>query len=467
MLKKKAMNLIIIMLLISISTIGCSNQSVNNGENSIKGNKEEGNNTESVQLNTKEVLNSGVEQTLNISIYEEDEFYNEAAKKFMDKYPHVKVNVNSFTAPNLIEMPGGAVMSTAPSPEQTEEKYITKLNTELMSGRAGDIIVDLNSLPLVKYIESGNLMELNYYLQNDDEINLDEYYDNVIDAHENSKGKLYALPISFSMDTLGLNMELAREAGVNVNIDKDYYSIKDATSMGMEILEKVEGNNIVLFLQRPISLVFMDISNNYNKYINHEEKKAYFDSEDFYTILTTYKNLYDNGYFKDYDYLKDELIITDGWGGQDAYFQLHPDNEYKYKPQAGDNGEIDCISSTVSINSSSQNKALAWEFIKFLLSEEIQSSKQIIFTPVYKKAFISNSKEYVSYLQSKGNDYLKADEYIELYDGWAKTINHHYCKDLNIRNFIVEELEDLFSGKKSAKDTQKSLQNKITTYLNE
>ena len=83
------------------------------------------------------------------------------------------------------------------------EAGITKLNTDLISGKIPDILVvnTYNHLPIDSYIAKGMFADLNEFINNDPEINRSDYFENILDAAQ-TNGKLYRLFSHFYIQTV-------------------------------------------------------------------------------------------------------------------------------------------------------------------------------------------------------------------------------------------------------------------------
>jgi len=128
-----------------------------------------------------------------------------------------------------------------------------------------------------------------------------------------------------------------------------------------------------------------------------------------------------------------------------------------------------------AINSNSKNKNTAWEFIKTLLSDEIQNDPDCWLggIPINRSALEPARK--VIELRGYGfrpsplNDDNRQDweNYLKYLDELSDRINTYALHDDRIDGWIEEEVSLYFMGEKSAKDVAKALQNKISLYLSE
>ena len=121
----------------------------------------------------------------------------------------------------------------------------------------------------------------------------------------------------------------------------------------------------------------------------------------------------------------------------------------------------------LALNSASENKDLAWEFIKYLLSEEVQSQPSVHGLAVNRKGFEAAVERYYNYYTDNGNSTVDQEEYRELLENWMEQINDCDTVDSDIWTLIEEENAKFFQGEQTAQDTASILQRKIEQYFNE
>ncbi|MCC2683729.1 MAG: hypothetical protein K0R75_628, partial [Paenibacillaceae bacterium] len=114
------------------------------------------------------------QKTVTISVMTSDRFLELAKQKFEASHPDIRIEIKeSVAAPSMptggpfgAGAPGGpggngpagqnkSVMLSKPDPKNIE-KYVSTVNTELMSGKASDIIA-MDSLPFKKYADKNLL----------------------------------------------------------------------------------------------------------------------------------------------------------------------------------------------------------------------------------------------------------------------------------------------------------------------
>jgi ABC-type glycerol-3-phosphate transport system substrate-binding protein len=119
-------------------------------------------------------------------------------------------------------------------------------------------------------------------------------------------------------------------------------------------------------------------------------------------------------------------------------------------------------------------KPEAWEFIKLLLSDEVQSSADMYFFAVNLdslkvQAKLQLSQDYMYDMYKKQGRNVKplvqADvDLVNKMIGESETIRYY---DSKAGKIVSDGVNEFFSGKKTAEETAKLIQNKINIYLGE
>lgn len=135
----------------------------------------------------------------------------------------------------------------------------------------------------------------------------------------------------------------------------------------------------------------------------------------------------------------------------------------------------------LAINGKSANKQEAWQFVKFLLSEEMQTAMELNGFAVNKRAGKTNENALKELgqpnasgksmkLMINGKEFTPKpanDHDIERIEQALNGIKAYAESDPKITKIVAEETAPFFQGQKSAEDTAKVIQNKAGTYLQE
>lgn len=189
-----------------------------------------------------------------------------------------------------------------------------------------------------------------------------------------------------------------------------------------------------------------------------------------------------------YESGKDKPLLACRWGIRDIY-----DNQPGNAVLSGvlfDDGLHGAVSSysVFSVNSNSANQEGAWEFLRFLLGEEMQSAPRGLSSPVLKSAFkewIKKDLEWVNWMGEDDHSYPDIQDGEVNYtrkvfrkgDFTESVINEYIDTMENARmlpvrtepllDIICEEAAYYFNGSKGVEDTAEVIQNRVQLYLDE
>jgi multiple sugar transport system substrate-binding protein len=432
-------------------------------------------------------------KTVTLSVMTSDRFLELAKQKYETLHPDTKINIKEYAAApqTSTEAKGQGqqmMIMAKPDPKNTE-KYATSVGAELMSGKASDVIVT-SGLPYQKYADKKLLENISDLMSKDASFKKDNYYAGIFDAMKYN-GSLYTVPIK-----VGLNMWLGNQAILSdQQIDDSKWTWADfkkkASAMVSDKNNDGKPDTYPLGKMEPDQLMTLMLNSSFAKYVDVGAKKAKFDTPDFINMLKLAKSMYD-----------DKVILADNadpnnvvfqpkgnvlmymdmytmpkmsFDGRGGYYNLPSDNEAK--------GTQFTSSLPLAINSKSANKKEAWEFVKYLLSDEMQSARELSGIAVNK----NGAKAQIDFLKTLGtggeggsgkgmklmiNGKAMAVEPATEQDVTAmeKVLNNisvYAESDMKITTIVTEETAPFFQGQKSAEEVAKVIQNKVSTYLQE
>ena len=419
-------------------------------------------------------------QELTISSYFPSPYLNEAAKAFQKENPQIKVTIHTFqTDGGTIKSAGGEMTKGDDDPNHSLENYVTYLNTAFMSGQADDMIL-LTWLPVERYAQSGYLLDLSDYIQSDQTITEETYYTNILRANT-YKNMIYSIPMSFGVNVLGCNEEAVQRSGLSRELfeieywdfDKmeQLYSGVSGTDSKQITLQTNSGTSIFLELFQLESYRFIDIEN----------KNVSIDSKEFIELLERCKSFEAQGMLNKEENNESYSLFTNKMGESNRVYQSHylekPEGISFVRPLTNTKGEI-AISTglQMSITKDAKNANLCWEFIRFMLSQEMQDSPELSGSClVNKEANKMHQQRLVkqavkSLKQEKLKYALSEDELLELLlkdlDKWSQAKMVKYPPSAII-DVVAEEVSLYFNEGKSAEEVAKKLQNKVYVMVNE
>lgn len=359
------------------------------------------------------------------------------------------------------------------------------LNTEVAD------IINLNGAGnFYSYAEKGLFADLNEMFEADGTIQKDDYFANALEGYE-IDGKLYTIPIFFSVET-----SVGQESKWG---DKSTISLE-------ELLEMAEEDPAMEFLYCSTKDMWLINALIYRmeQYVDFDKGECYFESEEFikelqfancfpkeFQLRSWEENSEESiAYYRSgkslsqqvYNFEWTEIQHLKGVYGEDIVFVGYP----------GTSDDKGTISSEflLGIYEDSENKEGAWEFIKFLLSEEYQTTVFSYYVPLHKEVFEQRMQNaMVPHMEKnlEGEEYEVAATthiYGNSSDGIKIPVYHatqeevDMCRyvitnatvrrwDARINSIICEESGAYFSGQKSAEDVASVIQKRVSLYLSE
>lgn len=437
--------------------------------------------------------------TVTISALKSDRFLEAAIEKYKEIRPDITVELKTYAAapesaaPNSSKGAAGGktaltknqIVSGLNDPKDIE-KYVSTLNTEIMTGKAPDII-SVDPLPYEKYADKKLLADLNAIIEADQSFDIGEYYGNIMDSVK-YKGSLYAIPIRYGISMLTGDKTLLDDPSTGVDFSK--WTWQDFKELSQRLIGSGSQSMSALANVSELELLKYVMGSSYDKFIDMENRKADFNNAEFQAMLNFCKELIDE---KLVDIRTEEVMTNRGntlfsisnvnmptnflmfpqmrFNGSGKLYQL-PDN-------SGLNGIPFSSDLMLSINNNSKNQKEAWEFIKFLLSGEMQTAVELMGFPVHKEATEESVRQLNEKLGSgkvkmamggpEGQVELKpvSDEDITAMVKALENVNRYDGADREILSIILEEANSFFKGQKPVEAVTDLIQSRISMYLSE
>jgi len=420
---------------------------------------------------------------VTMTVMTKDRFLTEAEQKFEAAHPDIDIQIEEIV-PADTSSGDKVIMKAGPdSGEKPEDvdKYVNSVNTAIMSGNASDIVA-VEHLPVDKYAEKGLLTDWNELAAKDGSFNKSDYYENIFGGVSSGNG-LYGIPVSFSLDVMLGDASLLKQNGLD---DKTWTWDE---FVGLLEKTKTEGQ-FGIAMMTPEKLLAYVSESVYEQLVKKDGASVTFDAGAFQAYMEKIKKLYDSN-----------LATAERVGPNASFSHINMRNpiDIVMVPQMGGNskallrppgtGKDEGIpfksSQVLGLNAKSKAKDAAWTFVKFLLSEETQSSMALMNYPVNKAALKNKLVETQQMLTGKGDGQGKkgkiimkgpdgkeiqptlTDEDISKVLDSMPSVGKYTNQDPKVLSMIADESAAYFSGSKPADAVAKSLANRINTYLNE
>lgn len=367
------------------------------------------------------------------------------------------------------------------------EDAMNRMNIEITTGNSLDII-KLDNMYEKTYCEAGILEDINSFIDDDLEINREDYIPNILSAFE-TNGKLYGLTPNFSIKTLiGKKSEIG---------DQNSWTINEMRAC---IESKASGTLAFEYESKDAALLYSCLAN-MDRFINWETGECNFDTDEFQYILE-FANTID-GEDMELNDMDEEIIPAMIQSGELLLMQTDIMNVRTYQLyQAICKDDMNCIGFPVESGSgsliqagvfklgmlsTSEHKEGVWEFLRSFLTEDYQMNISGYYFPIMNKALDTVFEEAMASQNSaeqSGNreetpkvSFENARWHIEPHaatqaeiDAVRKLIlsaHSTYYIDIDIYNIISEESKTYFSGEKTVEEAVKIIQNRLSTYVKE
>lgn len=472
-LKKKIIFLIIAMIAVCMTS--CGKEAVEPESDALVVSREELDTTGEVK-ETEDVKKAYVQPEMkgeiNINVYESSEWLETAASMFTKKYPDMKVNIHDFfNGTDVLINTGSGETAIARPSGQTREDYISQLNTEILSGEADDIIITSIGLPIERYIKMGIFEDLSSYLEGAEEINDSNYYMNIFDACKTEKGALYQFPISaFAVPTVRFDKKLIENTGIGPAPNTTAISFREALELGKQMYDASTLPNTFLGAGDAKNMIGDIYTKTVISSINYDTGEVELDKEKIKEYLTIIEELKAYKFVpSDFDLLNEECHIPSSIQyTQDieaAAFMLQGENAtFQWKSDDGKVYLSPYFALDFGITSQSKNKELSWEFLKFLVSEEVQTLPTCPWSGVHKSGLKARVE---GYLTTAGYAQEDAQKIVSTVEGWVLQINAYRPENTDLIQISEGTLNEYAEGKTTAEETINNLISRLEQYMNE
>lgn len=388
-----------------------------------------------------------------------------------------------------------------------------KVYLELLAGTGPDILLNFSGYS--QFNSDTVLVDLNQYIDGENGLNRDEYFDNVFRAFE-TNGKMYQIPVCVDIEGLLGNKTLIGErTGWTYS---EFNQIVEGLPEEVSVFEDMEYETLLDHL----------LEHSMSKLIDYEKKEVYFDGDEFKQILQIAKK-YGLAELPEYDdyYAIDDMYYTDVDGmympmpapGGEEYVspedrmdegllalmesRVYSLSEYARKsdlcngnaiyvgmPSPDGSGVSARPMMTCAIAASSPNKDEAWDFIKHLFDEEAQYkyTKSWYSIALNRKAFdrinddeIEENQRMIQEFEAYKEGF--GDDDIDMYDWWGiteiteedragyqalvETISSISSTDMAVLGIIKEEAAAYFADQQSLDAVCNNIQNRTTNIVRE
>lgn len=401
--------------------------------------------------------------SLTVYSLEDHSTVRQAASQFQSEHPEVKVELRT----------------AVENGETASEEVIQSLNTELLSGKGADVLI-LDGLPAKSYIEKGVLMDMRDLI--DEMEGSGEQFNHLVEGFRQEDGAVYQVPakIAFfllvgekdAVDAYSRLETMAGYSGEKSLFAPDNYEnlLRKVAHLGYQELfiegKITEREGLIEYLETVKALgeasgskvLFTSVSEMEEKWVSNNIRPD--------GIIGSSMN-YDAGM------CASGIERLDGFGDLCIPAQVHQQHPESIMASAG---KLYLPSNIAGINQSTENADLAKEFIRCLLSYEVQKEELYDGFPVNQKALsVLLDKDVSGYSvgssNSDGSYYIAASwpesEVREEIAAMIGELQVPVLVDETVMKMIVEGSSDYFEDKENVQQAAEKILRKLSLYLAE
>ena len=375
----------------------------------------------------------------------------------------------------------------------TNDNYdagIQQLNTEILSGKVPDILCT-NGLPIEQYEGKGVLLDLWPLIDNDSELSREDLMTHLFDVMS-VDGKLYQVVSSFSIDTVAGNTDIVG--------DRDTWTLQD-----LQQAKEQMSDDATIFGESDVKtdILYTCVSHGVDGFIDWANKTCSFDSQEFIDMLNFANSFPKEFDWENYDYSSADSEYSRLRSGKQmltrAYLYSFSDVQYQKLlhggnvsfvgyPTTSGNGSSFNISGGMAISASCKNPEAAWSFVRTILTEDYQTTNYMWQFPTNKHSFEAYKEQAMKqeyYEDPETGEQVPQPTMTYEFDGQQIDIlaltqeeydlfmrvyencNSVTAYNQEINNIITEETAAFFDGQKTAEETAKIIQDRVSLYVAE
>jgi ABC-type glycerol-3-phosphate transport system substrate-binding protein len=450
--------LLLFLLPLLIFVAGCSGDT--NGSDMMNDTRNAG------DISDQQIAEDLFARTLTISLLSFQPEMQDTIDKFADLHPGVEVMVHGY--------------------DNDYYKYRQHMSAQLLAGTADDIM-NADGLLDIRMFDSDYFADFYPLMHNDPSFREEDYFAKVFKGME-YKNKLMVFPIGFSFYMIGVNSLFSD------NFTRSYLQFDTISDRQLLDLYKSLPDTSRLTLLENFD-VYLVVARNITTYIDFENKTCDFINDDFKQLITDVKDATDPqkmqrgglGYrgrlresrLEQKEHAAKYMLVEVGTYLY-AYPMLFPYVEEVFThfiPITNEQGDILIRPlDNYLISQASENKELAWEFLKFLSSPQgNESNNALTFIPTNRATMrtiqYSNTLPFVERARMmdpiRGEDTKIVDQLMTVLEKYSDMTSKGITFTGNeiLMSIIKDVLTDFHTGILTVDQTAAELQNKVSLFL--
>lgn len=334
------------------------------------------------------------------------------------------------------------------------DNAIEKFNLDIISGNIPDII-DLSNMPIEIYAEKGILEDLYTYINTDQDINMEDYFENILDAFS-IDGSLPYVTNGVMIATFFADSRITgTEAG---------WTYDDVLSLLTQY--KLDGLNSKFFLEKAIQ--------SSDDLVDWSVGECYFDSDEFIQLLELASKVENKNKNTFSEVTKDESVaavynITLSVYDIAQYYDLFEGNlnTIGLPNNQGTDYQAVLPGAKIGMSATGRNKEGAWSFVRTFLEERQQDSSY--FFPIRRASFEKVMQEAMNgnSIWSYKYEGRITQQVVGIAESLLSSAHYSFSSNTTIIDIAGEEAEAYFDGSRTAQEVAANIQTRVQLYINE
>ncbi len=362
--------------------------------------------------------------------------------------------------------------------------YQNQLSTELMAGKGPDVVrAAWGTFPnLYKIMKNGTFLDLTDLMSSDPDFRREDYVEVVLDAGKVGD-RQYLIPTTYMLPVLVTEESALRDLGLEkllevTDMAEFWPTLLDAAS---EALEQPQLRALISNIIENHFLAFSGV-----KLYDQETDEMLPDPDGLRSLTDRYLKIVYQGNI-DPDYCPDSVELTEALRAREtalgceinanasSYFMFSgaaakAAGTLKAFPMVGEDGELYAVPlDFTAINSGARNTKNAWEFIKILLSIEVQSRNYGV--SIRKDALEPSIAPFMNALDRLENIYkvpiVWTREEIDTYLEMLQTPAHCLLYENDLWEIYKESMTPYFEGSSTYETCLEALRQRLQIYMTE
>lgn len=366
------------------------------------------------------------------------------------------------------------------------ETGITRFTNDLIAGTGPDLF-ELSKVDLNRLAQTGVLEELTSYLEADDTLKREDYFESVLNAYS-VDGKLYTIPNSFNVLAMAGRCSYLEYSG-----DGYVWTLQDVLDLAENYPEKE------MFGYGSKNYILLNcLRYNYGMFIDWQSGECNLNSEAFIQLLEFANRFPDQYDERQNDYSITDKILDGTLIAEEVSFSSIQDYQIweglfdedfviKGFPAAFGTGLAVRGDNLLAINAKSEYKEAAWEFVRSFLTEEYYQNEEVTGFPTLIRAYDQINESYITpeyEMDENGNETERSKgsfsigdfsvefrtstkEEAERITDVIQNCDRAASDDKHLMKIVQEEAAAFFAGQKSAQETADVIQSRVQVYVNE